>query len=96
MIFIESFIHILLAGEVTTIAGLGANYCNYIDGPAKNARFCQPFGINVNPITGDIYIADTLSTVIRVIDTSGCYQDCITSGHISYLAINIFVVYQAM
>ena len=74
---------ILSAGEVTTIAGNAQSPANYIDGPAANARFRDINAITVNPITGDIYVADNgvngVNCVIRVIDTTGhkSYNDCI-------------------
>ncbi|MEL6866091.1 MAG: hypothetical protein AAFP19_16810, partial [Bacteroidota bacterium] len=59
-----------LNGTVTTIAGLpflpGA-----IDGVGIGARFHRPYGIGIDPVTGDILVADEHNHRIRRVTTEG-------------------------
>lgn len=48
------------AGVVTTFAGMAGE-----SGTGSAARFFQPFGVTVDPTTGDIYVAGTFDDVIR-------------------------------
>lgn len=53
------------AGQVTTVAGTGTK--GAADGPGDKAEFNGPHNLVVAP-SGDIYVADTLSHLIRKID----------------------------
>jgi sugar lactone lactonase YvrE len=57
------------AGVVTTLAGT-AYISGISDGIGPNARFCQPEGITVES-SGNIFVTDTCSNIIRKITSSG-------------------------
>ena len=57
------------AGVVTTVAGSTANALT--DGTGTTARFNNPRNVNVDPITGVIYIADFDNNAIRKITPTG-------------------------
>jgi sugar lactone lactonase YvrE len=57
------------AGVVTTLAGI--SNIGYVDGPGADARFMLPFGIAVDPASGNVYVADTSNRIIRRITPGG-------------------------
>jgi sugar lactone lactonase YvrE len=57
------------AGLVTTFAGSGA--AAYTDGVGTAAAFNQPRGLDFDPVTGNLYIADYTNNVIRQVITTG-------------------------
>jgi hypothetical protein len=58
------------AGVVTTIAGSLGAVLGTSDGPAADANFDDPLGIAVDA-SGNVYIADTKSAIIRKLSTAG-------------------------
>ena len=56
-------------GVVGTLAGL-AGHAGAGDGPARQARFCNPHGIAVDSL-GNVYVADTGNSMIRRITAAG-------------------------
>jgi sugar lactone lactonase YvrE len=56
-------------GVVGTFAGL-AGHAGSGDGPARQARFCNPHGIAVDSL-GNVYVADTGNSTIRKITAAG-------------------------
>lgn len=56
------------AGVVTTVAGMGTS--GYLDGPANNARFADPYGIAV-AADGALIIADLNNNKIRKVSAQG-------------------------
>jgi NHL repeat len=57
----------LESGTIETLAGTGEPGLSGDDGPAVEAKFNEPRGIELGP-DGDLYIADTDNHVIRAID----------------------------
>ncbi|MDB5136183.1 MAG: type sorting protein [Mucilaginibacter sp.] len=57
------------AGLVTTFAGSGN--AAYTDGVGIAAEFNQPRGLDFDPVTGNLYIADYTNNVIRKVITTG-------------------------
>ncbi len=51
-------------GTITTHAGNGVGYSGD-GGPAASARFNHPYGIDVNPATGGLLLADTYNNRVR-------------------------------
>ncbi len=58
-------------GVVTHFAGSENKEGGNVDGSAKNARFQEPTGIAVHPITGDVYVTDAANNSIRKITAKG-------------------------
>lgn len=56
--------------EITVIAGTGAPGYSGDNGPAAQAKLFLPNGVAVDT-KGNVYIADTLNSAIRMIDTTG-------------------------
>jgi streptogramin lyase len=56
------------SGVIHHVAGTGAKGFTGNDGPAKQATLSGPKGIAVHPRTGDVYLADTESHSIRMIE----------------------------
>jgi DNA-binding beta-propeller fold protein YncE len=62
-------------GVVSTVAGM-AEICGSVDGGrapdgTSTARFCEPAGIAVDNLTGNLYVADTRNATIRKITPDG-------------------------
>lgn len=57
-------------GVVSTVAGTGGQIGS-ADGTGSAARFNNPNGLVVEPITGDVYVADTGNHVIRRVSAAG-------------------------
>jgi DNA-binding beta-propeller fold protein YncE len=55
-------------GTLHHVAGTGAKGFGGNGGPAKDATLSGPKGLSIDPKTGDVYLADTESHSIRVID----------------------------
>ena len=55
---------------ISTVAGSGARAYGGDGGPANNAHLGNPLGVSVNS-KGDIYIADTRHSHIRMVDNRG-------------------------
>ena len=58
----------IASGMVSTLAG-SAN--GYLNGTGTSAMFAQPYGVAVNQITGEIFVADRMNSVIRKITPTG-------------------------
>jgi DNA-binding beta-propeller fold protein YncE len=54
-------------GEVTTLAGSDNGVGDYVDGPGKVARFCDPCGVAVDVMGNNVYVADSVNQRIRKI-----------------------------
>ena len=80
--FSSSFLLLLLLfffcyplGHVTVLAGF--NYTtttgsgHYLDGTGTQAGFYQLTDVEVNPVTGIVYVVDSGNSVIRTIDQAG-------------------------
>jgi sugar lactone lactonase YvrE len=57
-------------GEVLTVGGR-ANECNAVDGNSAQSRFCHPNGVKVDPVTSELYIADSGNATIRKVAPGG-------------------------
>ena len=57
-------------GIISTIAGTGYSGYSGDGGSATEATFSHPFGIEVDPSTGNLYISDTFNNAIRMIAKS--------------------------
>ena len=74
----------MISGNVSTIAGSGVY--GYLDGPALQAQFYNPYGIALNPSNGNIFVADTNNNIIRLINmTSGNVSTIAGTGNYGYL-----------
>ena len=62
---------------VSTLAGV-AGSAGYLDGPATSAEFNYPYGVTIDPSNGNVIVADTSNSVIRLIN--------VTSNIVSTLA----------
>ena len=68
-------------GIITTIAGSAGIVAFAGDGgPAAGARFCGPLGLFVEPMSGNIYIADSQGARIRRIDPTGIVSTVAGNG----------------
>jgi sugar lactone lactonase YvrE len=65
-------------GTITTFAGKGTNGNTGDGGPATQAQF-QPWTV-VADMTGDVYIADNVHNVVRMVDPSGIIHTVAGSG----------------
>lgn len=59
-------------GVVTTLAG-AAGQSGFVDGNGNTARFKNPLGVAVDG-SGNIYVADTLNSAIRVVSPGGAVR----------------------
>lgn len=59
------------SGIISTFAGNGTAGFSGDGGPATAAELNQPFGVRVDVVLGDVYIADSNNNRIRVVNTSG-------------------------
>ncbi len=55
-------------GELTTIAGTGDNGLSGDGGLATQATLYQPNDVAIEPVTGDIYISDSINECIRMVN----------------------------
>ena len=73
LIFTDSCSHTIRRlysnGTVSLVAGVAFKN-GYIDGPASNALFNQPWGLALDSISKTLYITDTSNMIIRF---SSCY-----------------------
>jgi sugar lactone lactonase YvrE len=60
---------VISTGVVTSIAGNGS--AAFVNGVGTNARFSSPDGIAYDPITGDLFVAETANSRIRRVTQSG-------------------------
>eukprot|EP01105_Mastigella_eilhardi_P022848 TRINITY_DN5696_c0_g1_i1.p1 TRINITY_DN5696_c0_g1~~TRINITY_DN5696_c0_g1_i1.p1 ORF type:complete len:671 (+),score=105.84 TRINITY_DN5696_c0_g1_i1:428-2440(+) len=56
------------SGEATVIAG---KHLGYRNGPAHEAKFYRPCGVEFDPATGNVLIADTYNHRVRVLTAQG-------------------------
>lgn len=67
------------AGQVTTIAGL-LDQPGQVDGTGSAARFNTPSGLAFAPLSGALYVADTLNSVIRQVDPATAVVTTLAGG----------------
>ncbi|MCO4763575.1 MAG: DUF839 domain-containing protein, partial [Myxococcales bacterium] len=70
-------------GKVTTWAGQSSG--GYTNGKGTSARFYRPDGVEADPKTGMVYVADTYNHRIRRIDPAGNVTLLAGSGSASFL-----------
>jgi hypothetical protein len=70
-------------GQLTTIAGVGANLFAGDGGPAASATFARPSGIAFDT-SGRMYIANTLNNRIRRVDENGIVSTIAGAGGAAY------------
>ena len=61
---------IATAGTISTFAGNGSAGYSGDGGPATSARLNSPYGLNLDS-AGDIYVADSMNNVVRMVNTAG-------------------------
>ena len=67
----------------------------YQTGPAASARFSFPQGIAVNPVNGDIIVADYGNEYIRVVSKQGIVSTLAGTGacaHLCVVAVSFLVI----
>ena len=70
-------------GIISTVAGNGSYGCSGDGGPAVSAGLNSPYGITIDP-AGSLYIADTLNSRIRKVDTNGIISTVAGNGAYGY------------
>lgn len=73
----------LNVGYITTVAGSSASGNSGNGGPATSAKFKYIYGITVDA-SGNLYIADTNSHVIRKVGTDGMISSVAGTGSLGY------------
>jgi uncharacterized protein (TIGR03437 family) len=71
-------------GTITTFAGNGGGGESGDGGPATQASLYYPKGIAIDPISGNVYIADWLNSRIRVVTPDGNIYTAAGNGQYSY------------
>lgn len=71
-------------GIITTVAGNGSGGKQGDGGPATNASLYYPKGLAVDPLTGNLYIADSLNSRIRVVTPDGNIYTAAGNGGFDY------------
>jgi trimeric autotransporter adhesin len=61
---------IAAAGTISTIVGSGGAGYSGDGGPATSAKLNSPYGVNLDS-AGDIYVADSMNNVVRMVNTAG-------------------------
>jgi len=70
-------------GDIATVAGDGTSAYSGDGGPATRAALNQPAGVAVDP-WGNLYIADTLNSVVRKVNASGAITTVAGNGTNAY------------
>ncbi|EFC38369.1 predicted protein [Naegleria gruberi] len=84
---------ILVNGTIQEFAGiLNGGGFGGDNGLATNAIFNHPYGVSVNPLTGDVYISDFSNNRIRKVDSSGIISTYVGTGNTEYGADDILAV----
>jgi uncharacterized protein (TIGR03437 family) len=71
-------------GTITTVAGNGSGGFQGDGGPATAASLYYPKGIAVDPLSGNLYIADWLNSRIRVVTPDGNIHTAAGNGQYAY------------
>ena len=71
------------SGTITTVAGTGERGFGGDGGPAVQAQLASPFGVAVDS-AGNLFIADTLNSRIRRLDTKGTITTVAGTGEESF------------
>jgi uncharacterized protein (TIGR03437 family) len=71
-------------GTITTVAGNGTGGFQGDEGPATAASLYYPKGIAVEPLSGNLYIADWLNSRIRVVTPDGNIHTAAGNGQYAY------------
>lgn len=71
-------------GTITTVAGNGSGGFQGDGGPATAASLYYPKGIAVDPLSGNLYIADWLNSRIRVVTPDGKIYTVAGNGQYAY------------
>ena len=74
---------ITTTGTISTIAGTGAAGYSGDGGAATSARLGGPYGLNADS-AGDLYIADSMNNVIRMVTTAGIISTIAGNGTNGY------------
>ena len=70
-------------GTISTIAGNGTAGYSGDDGAATSARLNAPYGLNVDS-AGNLYIADSMNNVVRMVNTTGVITTLAGNGTYGY------------
>jgi uncharacterized protein (TIGR03437 family) len=71
-------------GTISTVAGNGTGGFGGDGGPATQANLYYPKGIAVDPLSGNLYIADWLNSRIRVVTPNGNIYTAAGNGEYDY------------
>lgn len=71
-------------GTITTIAGNGSGGEQGDGGPATQASLYYPKGIAIDPVSGNLYIADWLNSRVRVVTPNGNIYTVAGNGQYDY------------
>lgn len=73
-----------MAGTVTTFAGgNGTTAAGLIDGVGTFAMFSGPYGVTSNPMSGNLFVADTANALIRHITPEGVVSTFVGSSNLN-------------
>lgn len=70
-------------GTITTVAGNGTYGYSGDGGPATRAQLNRPYGLSIDA-TGNLYIADTNSSLVRKVNTAGMITTVAGNGNNGY------------
>ena len=77
------------SGNITTVAGDGGFFYDNDDVLATGTNIGNPWAVSLDPLSGDVYIADTYNDRIRVVDSCKIIHTLSGTGEYGYYGNNI-------
>ena len=78
----HDIVEVTANGVTTVVAGV-AGTGGYVNGVGTAAKFNQPRGLAYDPRTGNLFIADSINNVIRVMNTTTLAVSTVATGTLS-------------